>query len=65
MNKNQIMFIVGSIIFVIYVYFYFKIILRQHMGKREDNLKPHDSNDFDGMGNQGRIPDKKPKNRAM
>ena len=65
MNKNQVMFIVGSIIFVIYVYFYFKIILRQHRGRRDDNLKTHDSNDFDGMGNQGRIPDKKPKNRAM
>ena len=25
----------------------------------------YDSNDFDGMGNQGRIPNKKPKNRAL
>jgi hypothetical protein len=31
--------------------------------KTENNFV--DSNDFDGIGNQGRIPDKNPKNRAI
>ena len=52
MNKNGIMFIVGSVIFVIYIYFYFKIIIRQHKDERQD-LQAHDTNDFDGIGNQG------------
>lgn len=64
MNKNEIMFFVGSVIFVIYIYFYFKIIIRQHKDERQD-LISYDTNDFDGIGNQGRIPDKKPKNRAF
>ena len=29
-----------------------------------DLSEPYDQVDLDGMGNQGRIPDKKPKNRA-
>jgi len=64
MNKNGIMFIVGSVIFVTYIYFYFKIIIRQHKDERQD-FQSYDTNDFDGIGNQGRIPDKKPKNRAF
>lgn len=32
--KNQLMFIVGSVIFVIYVFFYFKIVLRDHKKKK-------------------------------
>ena len=64
MNKNGIMFIVGSVIFVTYIYFYFKIIIGEHKDERQ-GFQSYDTNDFDGIGNQGRIPDKKPKNRAF
>tara|TARA_B110000259_G_scaffold21055_1_gene21797 strand:- start:321 stop:515 length:195 start_codon:yes stop_codon:yes gene_type:complete len=62
--KNQIMFIVGVIIFVVYVYFLLKIIRKQHKIQRKENMNSYDSSDFDGIGNQGRIPDKNAKNRA-
>jgi len=62
--KNQIMFIVGVIIFVIYVYFLLTIIRKQHKIQRKENMNSYDSSDFDGIGNQGRIPDKNAKNRA-
>tara|TARA_B110000261_G_scaffold121542_1_gene135585 strand:+ start:99 stop:293 length:195 start_codon:yes stop_codon:yes gene_type:complete len=62
--KNQIMFIVGVIIFVVYVYFLLKIIRKQHKIQRKENMNSYDSSDFDGIGNQGRIPDKNVKNRA-
>jgi uncharacterized membrane-anchored protein YhcB (DUF1043 family) len=62
--KNQIMFIIGVIIFVIYVYFLLTIIRKQHKIQRKENMNSYDSSDFDGIGNQGRIPDKDAKNRA-
>ena len=62
--KNQIMFIVGVIIFVVYVYFLLTIIRKQHKIQRKENMNSYDSSDFDGIGNQGRIPDKNAKNRA-
>ena len=62
--KNQIMFIVGLIIFVIYVYFLLTIIRKQHKIQRKENMNSYDSSDFDGIGNQGRISDKDVKNRA-
>ena len=62
--KNQIMFIVGVIIFVIYIYFLLTIIRKQHKIQRKENMNSYDSSDFDGIGNQGRIPDKDAKNRA-
>jgi len=62
--KNQIMFIVGVIIFIVYVYFLLKIIRKQHKIQRKENMNSYDSSDFDGIGNQGRIPDKDVKNRA-
>ena len=62
--KNQIMFIVGVIIFVVYVYFLLTIIRKQHKIQRKENMNSYDSSDFDGIGNQGRIPDKDAKNRA-
>ncbi|MDC1490041.1 hypothetical protein N8296_02375 [Flavobacteriaceae bacterium] len=62
--KNQIMFIVGVIIFVIYIYFLLTIIRKQHKIQRKENMNSYDSSDFDGIGNQGRIPDKNAKNRA-
>ena len=63
--NNKIMFVIGSIIFIIYVYFLLKIIRTQHKIQRKENISSYDSNDLDGMGNQGRFPDKKPKNRAL
>ena len=62
--KNQIMFIVGVIIFVVYVDFLLTIIRKQHKIQRKENMNSYDSSDFDGIGNQGRIPDKDVKNRA-
>ena len=63
--NNKIMFVIGSVIFIIYVYFLLKIIRTQHKIQRKENITSYDSNDLDGMGNQGRFPDKKPKNRAL
>ena len=63
--NNKIMFVIGSVIFIIYVYFLLKIIRTQHKIQRKENINSYDSNDLDGMGNQGRFPDKKPKNRAL
>tara|TARA_B100000886_G_scaffold302889_1_gene233200 strand:+ start:592 stop:759 length:168 start_codon:yes stop_codon:yes gene_type:complete len=50
------MFIIGSVIFVIYVYFLLSIIKKQHKIQRKENTNPHDTNDLDGIGNQGRFP---------
>ena len=63
--NNQIMFVIGCVIFVVYVYFLLSIIRRQHKIQNKEHMNIHDSNDLDGMGNQGRIPDKKPRNRSM
>ena len=63
--NNKIMFVIGSVIFIIYVYFLLKIIRTQHKIQRKENISSYDSNDLDGIGNQGRFPDKKPKNRAL
>ena len=63
--NNKIMFVIGSVIFIIYVYFLLKIIRTQHKIQRKENISSYDSNDLDGMGNQGRFPDKKPKNSAL
>mgnify|MGYP006118370151 CR=1 FL=1 len=61
--NNIIMFVVGSVIFIAYLFFYFRIVIRSHKKELTDT-KNYDVNDFDGIGNQGRFPDKKPKNRA-
>ncbi len=34
--QNKGMFIIGSIVFIIYVFFYFKIILRQKFFEKKD-----------------------------
>lgn len=57
--NNKIMFIVGCIIFVIYVYFLLSIIRKQHKIQRKENIRSYDTNDIDGIGNQGRFPSKK------
>ena len=61
---NQVMFFVGLTIFVVYVYFLLRIIGNQHRIQRREHADAYDQVDIDGMGNQGRIPDKNPKNRA-
>ena len=61
---NQVMFFVGLTIFIVYVYFLLRIIGKQHRIQRKEHADAYDQLDIDGMGNQGRIPDKKPKNRA-
>ena len=63
--KNQIMFFVGVIIFIVYVYFLLTIVRKQHKTQRKENMNTYDSSDFDGIGDQGRIPNKKPKDRAI
>ena len=62
--NNQIMFFIGLVIFIVYVYFLLSIIRKQHKIQRKENMNSYDD-DFDGIGNQGRIPNKKPKNRAV
>jgi hypothetical protein len=34
--QNKGMFIIGSIVFIIYVFFYFKIVLRQKFFEKKD-----------------------------
>lgn len=63
MNNKQI-FLIGSIVFFIYLFFYLRIVIRNFGKDNKDESSFVDSNDFDGIGNQGRIPNKKPKNRA-
>jgi len=50
------MFIIGIVIFVVYVYFLLSIIKKQHKIQRKENNSSYDTNDLDGIGNQGRFP---------
>jgi amino acid permease len=63
--NNKLIFAFGSVIFIIYVYFLFKVIRKQNKTKKREDMRIHDMNDLDGMGNQGRFPDKEIKNRAI
>ena len=54
--NNKIMFIIGIVIFVVYVYFLLSIIKKQHKIQRKENNSFYDTNDLDGIGNQGRFP---------
>lgn len=63
--ENQQMFLIGAIIFFIYLFFYIRIVIRDFGSDRKNDSNFVDSNDFDGIGNQGRIPNKKTKNRAI
>ena len=63
--ENQQMFLIGSIIFFIYLFFYVRIVMRDFGNDSKNDSNFVDSNDFDGIGNQGRIPNKKTKNRAI
>ncbi len=61
---NKIMFFIGLAIVVVYGYFLLSIITNQNPAKRRNAADEYDVYDTDGMGNQGRVPNKKPKNRA-
>ena len=63
--ENQQMFLIGSIIFFVYLFFYVRIVMRDFGNDNRNDNNFVDSNDFDGIGNQGRIPNKKTKNRAI
>lgn len=54
-------FFVGAVIFAIYVWFTVWIIFNQNKKQREENYPNIDVMDEDGVGNYGRIPNKKPK----
>ncbi|CAI8268084.1 MAG: Uncharacterised protein [Flavobacteriales bacterium] len=58
------MFFIGLAIVVIYSYFLLSIITSQYKTKQRNSADDYDLQDLDGMGNQGRVPNKKPKNRA-
>jgi hypothetical protein len=58
------MFFIGLAIVVVYGYFLLSIITNQYNAKRRNTVDDYDVHDIDGMGNQGRFPNKKPKNRA-
>lgn len=61
---NSVMFFIGLAIVVVYGYFLLSIITNQYNAKRRNTVDDYDVHDIDGMGNQGRFPNKKPKNRA-
>ncbi len=63
--SNQQMFLIGSIVFFTYLFFYTRIVVRDFGKNNSSENNFVDSNDFDGIGNQGRIPNKSPKNRAI
>lgn len=56
-------FLVGGVIFAIYIWFTIWIIFSQNKKQREEDYPSiADSMDVDGHGNYGRIPNKQPKN---
>jgi len=57
-------FIVGAVIFAVYVYMLLTVIVGQHRKQRREHHSAYDLQDNEGHGNYGRVPDKKPKNRA-
>ena len=63
--ENQQMFLIGSSIFFVYLFFYIRIVMRDFVSDKKNDNNFVDSNDFDGIGNQGRIPNTKTKNRAI
>jgi hypothetical protein len=61
---NSIMFFIGLTIVIIYTFFLLGIILKQRKTSKRKPMLEFDVEDLDGMGNQGRVPTKEPKNRA-
>lgn len=54
--SNKIMFVIGCIVVLIYLYFLFSIIRKQNKVQKRELMNEYDIRDLDGMGNQGRIP---------
>ena len=61
---NSIMFFIGLGIVLMYTFFLIRIITKPNNSNNKITQEIVDVLDLDGMGNQGRIPSKKPKNRA-
>ncbi|MAS68753.1 MAG: hypothetical protein CMC43_05420 [Flavobacteriaceae bacterium] len=61
---NSIMFFIGLGIVLVYTFFLIAIISKQHKAAKKEQAASFDVLDMDGMGNQGRVPTKKAKNRA-
>ena len=61
---NSIMFFMGLGIVLVYTFFLIGIISKQHASRKKERPTAVDVLDMDGMGNQGRVPTKKSKNRA-
>ena len=61
---NSIMFFIGLGIVLVYTFFLIGIISKQHKSRKKERPAAVDVLDMDGMGNQGRVPDKEVKNRA-
>ena len=59
------MFIIGFVIFSAYVVVLMTVVVGQHRIQREEHKEAYDLQDEDGVGNYGRVPAKKPKNRAL
>ena len=56
--NNRIMFFYWFSNIFVYMFFLLSIITKQHkLGKKYNSIS--DENDFDGIGNQGRVPNKK------
>jgi preprotein translocase subunit YajC len=45
MMQNKIMFIIGSVIFVVYVYFLLSIIVKQHRIQRKEHKSAYKSSE--------------------
>ena len=61
---NLLIFILGFIIFIVYVYFLLTIVSKQHKIQRSEHQQAYDEHDMDGIGNQGRFPIDKSKKEA-
>ncbi len=49
-------FLIGGMIFAVYMYFTLWNIFYSSKKQREENYPTHDAADYDGMGNYGRFP---------
>ena len=49
-------FLIGGMIFAVYMYFTLWNIFCSSKKQREENYPTHDAADYDGMGNYGRFP---------
>ena len=65
---SYVMFGVGFVIFAVYLAFLFWNIIYNGKKQQEENyptLSKNDIVDFDGIGNQGRVPKVKKKKRIL